>query len=402
MKSSSFLATAFLMLAVSFASAQEIKYVSYFPVPYASHEKIHINNLSILGSRGGAQITVGSNSNITGVLNVQSGFATAGNAYIASQQNTNPLISESPVNLTVGVSTEVGSNPEYDSSLSTMSNIQITSFGGSSLRTLEAFNNAVITGFRWGSNGGIGLNGSGNVNWPGECAGKNLNWVQLKIQGSDHYKTYLSCGGASGTSGGGCTCGGTAPGNYASCGDGRSKLCLSDCTWSACSCPSPYTWNGTSCMQQGSNITPVVKTADAAVTCGNSSCNQYSYAVCQDGTGRSGFPTGYNPASCRERTTQSVCYNDFLRGVTEAFECTEISMPACPTGSSNADLCIAKGAGYKCFISGTGSAIIGEACMCEWYDGGRGSGSYCDEASGLSCTRASFAGEGTATYLSCQ
>lgn len=396
---------AMLLSSSVLCQSQDIKYVSYFPVPFALHEQLDIKTLSILGSRGGAQISAGSASNITGVFSVKDGFIAADSVYISSEQDSDPGIGDTPVNLTAGQAASTGSTPDYDSSVGAMGNIQITAFSGSALHSLEAYNNAVITGVKWGGRGGIGINAGNNINWPSQCSGFNLSWVDLKLQGSDHYRTYLTCGGsAGGGPGPGCTCsGGVLPGNYQSCGDGRQRLCQTDCTWGACSCPNPLVWNGTQCVSGGGGgATPVVKTADAKVTCDSSSCSTYTYDVCKDGTGSTGFPSGFNPDNCRARTTQPVCFNDFLRQGVDEFSCTEVSMPNCPSGSSNSAICSSKGVGYKCLLSATGSPNGDTACMCEWYNGGNSGGSYCDEDSGLSCVNVFFAGQGTATYLSCE
>lgn len=242
---------AMLLSSSVLCQSQDIKYVSYFPVPFALHEQLDIKTLSILGSRGGAQISAGSASNITGVFSVKDGFIAADSVYISSEQDSDPGIGDTPVNLTAGQAASTGSTPDYDSSVGAMGNIQITAFSGSALHSLEAYNNAVITGVKWGGRGGIGINAGNNINWPSQCSGFNLSWVDLKLQGSDHYRTYLTCGGSAGggPGPGGCTCsGGVLPGNYQSCGDGRQRLCKTDCTWGSCVCPSPLIWNGTSCV----------------------------------------------------------------------------------------------------------------------------------------------------------
>lgn len=400
MKIKQILTLAILFVASGVCQAQDIKYVSYFPVPFALHEQLDIKTLSILGSRGGAQISAGSDSNITSVFTVSDSFSAADNVYILSHQNSSPSVSDAPVNMTVGLASATGSTPHYDSSVGAMGNIQITSFSGGSVAALEAYNNAVVAGIKWGSNGGIGLNGSGNVNWPSQCSGFNLSWVDLKLQGSDHYATYLTCGGSSGTSGGGCTCsGGVAPGNYQACGGGRQRLCGSDCSWGACACPNPLVWNGTQCVSGGSSVTPIQVTTTSVVSpssSGGSSCGSSSYTLCQPGTG-SWIDSGQiNPDGCSQRTTYSVCYNDYIAsGDQQKYVCTELSMPNC-SGTNYQSICNTNGKGYKCKISASGSYNSAWICMCAWEN------NRCGEASGLSCENLCLDGEGTGKYLSCE
>ncbi len=403
MKTKQILALAMFFASSVLCQAQDIKYISYFPVPFASHEQLRIKSLAILGSRGGAQIAAGSDSNITGVFSVAEGFLAADSVYILSHQNSNPALADNPVNMTAGLSTAVGSEPEYDGSIGAEGNIQINSFSGVNINSLEAFNNAVVTGIKWGGSGGIGLNGSSNVNWPSQCSGsnftKNLTWVSLKIQGTDSYKTYLTCGGTA-VPGGCTTCsGGVLPGNYQACGDGRQRLCKTDCSWGACDCPAPYTWNGTQCVSGGSSVTPIQVTTTSVVSpssSGGSSCGGSSYTLCQPGTG-SWIDSGQiNPDSCRQRTTQSVCYNDYIAsGDQQKYVCTELSMPNC-SGTNYQSICNTNGKGYKCKISASGSYNSAWICMCGWF------GNYCGEDSGLSCTNFCLDGEGTGKYLSCE
>lgn len=388
--------------------AQDIKYVSYFPVPFALHEQINVKTLAILGSRGGANISSGSESKITGVFTADEEFIAVGDMTVTSHQNSNPTINESPVDLVVdGLAGQTSSNPEYDGSIGSVGKMEIVSFKGSGVRSVVANNNAVITGLKWGSLGGIGLNGSGGVNWPSECSGgnfsKGLTWVQLKLQGSNEYKTYLTCAGTSGGGPGGCTsCSGTPIGGYASCGDGRQKLCQSDCTWGACACPNLYVWNGTECvLSGGGGVTPVQINTTAVVSpgsSGGSSCGNGSYTLCQPGTG-SWIDSGQiNPDGCRQRTTQPVCYNDYIvSGNQQKYVCTELSMPNC-SGSNYQSICNTNGKGYKCKISASGDYNSAWICMCEWDNGS----SSCGEASGLSCTNMCFDGEGVGKYLSCE
>lgn len=184
-----------------------------------------------------------------------------------------------------------------------------------------------------------------------------------------------------------CTGGGVcAPGATQNC-SGGTQTCSSSCGWGTC-------------VQ---TVTPVTKTTKVLTTCGHvaGTCLSYNYELCQPGSGSWSWPAGYNPDDCRSRTTQSVCYDDYIQGSADQFSCQTWSLPSC-SGSNYQAICNANGKGYKCKISasgGTGNAAT--ACMCDWYNGGY-SGSYCDQASGLSCVTIYLGGEGTGSYLSCE
>ncbi len=201
----------------------------------------------------------------------------------------------------------------------------------------------------------------------------------------------VTCVSGSWTTGswGACSGGGTCtPGQTQSCGSGGTQTCSSSCIWGTCIVP----------------INPVIKTTDAIASCNSvsgGSCLSYSYQLCQPGSGGWSWPVGYNPDDCRSRTTQPVCYNDYIQGTADQFSCTTWSLPNC-SGSNYQTICNTNGRGYKCKISasgGTGNATT--ACMCEWYSYGPYSG-YCDQASGLSCVTVYFDSQGSGTYLSCE
>lgn len=205
--------------------------------------------------------------------------------------------------------------------------------------------------------------------------------------------------GAWGQCGGeGCT-----PGATATCGGGNGRqTCDSSCFWSGCVCNSGYTWSGGTCALPA--ITPAIRTTNVLTSCNSvsgGSCLSYSYQLCQPGSGSWAWPSGYNPDDCRSRTTQPVCYNDYIQGTADQFSCQTWSLPNC-SGSNYQTICNTNGKGYKCKISasgGTGNAAT--ACMCEWYSSGAYSG-YCDQASGLSCVTMYFDSQGSGSYLSCE
>lgn len=172
-----------------FCFAQEIKYISYFPVPYVSHSKVNVKTLAILGSAQNAAINVGSNSNKSGGLSIVNSFAAYNNVVLLSKSNSLPA---SGVSLIIGSYDTAPSSPSANGYLYSYGDVTVSQ-NIDDLTSVTAGNLAVIGGLRWGIYGGIGLDGNDNTSWGG-CSG-NLYWAQLKIDGTDDYETYLTCGG---------------------------------------------------------------------------------------------------------------------------------------------------------------------------------------------------------------
>lgn len=383
MKINHLITVAIFLFTATFISAQDIKYISYFPVPFASHEKLNVKTLSILGSQGDAEITAGSTSNITGTVLVNSSFYSYGDLTLDTENDPAPATG---VQLVAGSITTFPSSPSYNGTLSSSANIQVaTPLSG--VTSLTADRDATIKGLTWGSSGGLGINGSGSSNWPSACSGKNLVWVTLKVSGSDSYRTYLTCGGTpGGGTSGGCT-GECSTGQTASCGGGNGvKTCSSTCSWGTCTCNNGYTWSGSTCVAVSTVTAKVINTT---AIIGSSGSDQ----VCSPGTGGWYNSNQIDERRCMERT-QSNCYNDYLTSSDQdAYTCTVLSMSACPSTNYQA-LCDQNGAGYKCRISASGDSKRIDYCQCGWYGS-------CVEVPG-SCSFGYIDGEGEASYLSCE
>lgn len=163
-------------------SAQLIKYVSYFPIPYATHSQITVKSLSLLGTKDGGEVVVGSSSNPTGGLVVGSSFIV----------NDLTVRTSLPADKTPDLVSGVNDSSGYNGSLGSTGDIGVIDLA-TKLDSVEAQGNAVVRGVYWDGKGGIGRGPSGASNWPAGC---ELKWENLKIKGSDSYRTYLTCASA--------------------------------------------------------------------------------------------------------------------------------------------------------------------------------------------------------------
>lgn len=169
----------FLTSAAPLINAQLIKYVSYFPIPYGNHSQINVKTLALLGTKEGGEVVVGSGTNATGGLTVASTFVTN--------------------DLSVKSSTDSGGTPDmyigtasgsaYNGTLGSFSDIGVTT-DTTTLNDVQAQGTAVIRSIYWDGIGGIGKNSSAADDWPSDC---NLAWVNIRLKGSNSYRTYLSC-----------------------------------------------------------------------------------------------------------------------------------------------------------------------------------------------------------------
>lgn len=356
-----YLASFLLLMTGVLCQAQSIRYVSYFPVPFASHEKISVKTLSILGSQDDADINIGSTSNISGTFVVNSGFYAAGDVSVNTE---NPSMPASGFQLVAGSSTSLPATPAYNGSLSSLGQITVAS-SVSGITALTADNTATIQGVYWGSNGGIGLNGSGNINWPSKCSGKDLVWAHLKVAGSDSYRTYLTCGSGAASGGGtsGCT-GVCSAGQTASCGGGNGvKTCSSTCSWGSCVCNSGYNWSGSTCIAQAAqNCSNVNYKINHKSECCPSISIEEDDGTCYTRTWvhYGGQSIGYGGCYAPEDGTQS-CMAD----TSKRYSCIEDTDQYIPC-VNDGDICACMGCGnvgldtfintvnYKCSITNNG------------------------------------------------
>ncbi len=159
-------------------SAQLIKYVSYFPIPYASHSQISVKTLSLLATKNGGEVVFGSGAH-PGGLSVTTSF-TAQDLSVKSA-----LPSAGTPDVQAGTNDSSG----FNGSLNSVGDLGIVDLAPK-LDSVEAQGNAVVRGIYWDGKGGIGRSPTGAVNWPSSC---ELKWDHIKIKGSDSYRTYLTC-----------------------------------------------------------------------------------------------------------------------------------------------------------------------------------------------------------------
>ncbi len=136
--------------------------------------------------------------------------------------------------------------------------------------------------------------------------------------------TYTWTTGTWGTCSGGGAC---ASGATQACGGNGTQTCSSSCSWNTCSCPSGYTWNGTTCAL--SSCDPATKPSGgpndgtscgacgkvySEVTCDtstytwkvNSSCNSPSDAQCPSGSTQS-CGDGKGTMTCSDTCKWNTC-----------------------------------------------------------------------------------------------
>lgn len=163
-------------------NAQLIKYVSYFPIPYASHSQINVKTISLLGTKNGGEIVFGSGANPGGVT-VSTSFT------VQDLSVKTALPSAKTPNISAGTNDSTG----YNGTLNSVGDMGIIDLAPK-LESVEAQGNAVVRGMYWDGKGGIGRSPAGVANWPSVC---DLKWEHLKIKGSNSYRTYLTCASSS-------------------------------------------------------------------------------------------------------------------------------------------------------------------------------------------------------------
>ncbi len=159
-------------------NAQLIKYVSYFPIPYASHSQINVKTISLLGTKNGGEVVFGSGANPGGV--------TVATSFTAHDLSVKTAL---PGDTTPDISAGTNDSSGFNGTLSSLGDIGIVN-SAPQLNSVEAQGIAIVRGMYWDGKGGIGRSPSGVPNWPSVC---ELKWENLKIKGSDSYRTYLTC-----------------------------------------------------------------------------------------------------------------------------------------------------------------------------------------------------------------
>jgi len=170
------------ILAGTLTNAQLIKYVSYFPIPYGYHSKINVKTLALLGTKSGGEIVIGSGANAGGGLSVTKTF-TVNDLSVKSSTD-----SGGTPDLYIGTA----SGSTYDGYLNSVGDIGVVDLA-TTLTDVSAQGIATVRSIYWDGKGGLGKNSSAVADWPATC---NLAWVNLKIKGSDSYRTYLTCASA--------------------------------------------------------------------------------------------------------------------------------------------------------------------------------------------------------------
>lgn len=176
-----------LVLSVTFAvplKAQLIKYITYYPIPSVTHSQLKVSDKTMLATSSGGVVEIGS------VDVDESGLVT-------SSFNANRVVlssyaaPEGKPNLIVG-NTDGAALPSMTGRLKVFGNVNT---GWPSVDEIVAQGIMSVAGVTWRNKGGFGFDVSNNPNaWQACSKGQTLMWRQIKMMGSDEYRTYLVCG----------------------------------------------------------------------------------------------------------------------------------------------------------------------------------------------------------------
>jgi len=182
----------------SLVCAQEIKYVSYFPIPYANHTTLNVKTLALLGTKPGGSIIVGSGTNQSALT-----VGTTGASTFYTQDLS--LLSANAPTGTPEMYIGSASGSVYDGTVNSSGDIGVVNYP-TTITNLQAQGTALLRSVYWSGKGGIGKNSSGTADWPAQC---DLVWKSLKIEGTDSYMNYLVCSSSGVVDPGGGPIGGT-------------------------------------------------------------------------------------------------------------------------------------------------------------------------------------------------
>jgi hypothetical protein len=201
-KSLKFLLPAVLLAVPAVLSAQNIKYITYFPTPHSYFSNLEVAS-AIIAARGErvvrstntsdpdvydigqGKVIVGSVQNTSGELFIEDSFAAQDMTLWLA--NTTPAVS----NTDLIVGSMSGYPADFSNGIfSTLGNLTLT---GTSVNTttaqftgLRAHNYITLKDIGWGADKNI----VGTTSWP-SCSNVYLKWKQLKIQGTNVMRFYL-------------------------------------------------------------------------------------------------------------------------------------------------------------------------------------------------------------------
>ncbi len=172
-----------------------VRYVTFFPVPYASHQTVKVQNMGTKTGKAYLNARNDSNTTVSGVMFVGS-----------SEKKINPVFdgnldlnSDSATNLTNLVSgTSTATITDYGEAVFDVNATTGVIIENIDVAPREVFTSGVVdiadaASSKYGafSLSGLFCNSEGNEN----CCTKGVEWMPLRLSGSQECNYYLTCGG---------------------------------------------------------------------------------------------------------------------------------------------------------------------------------------------------------------
>ncbi len=163
--------------------SQSIRYISYYPIPSATHSQLNVGKKAVLGAANNATVEFGNPASPSGL--VASKFE-AGRVAVTSFNdaggNTDLVVGSTSSKDTVNTGKlKAGADVSVVNSVS-------------KVKVLEADGTLSIKGMYWPGKGGIGANKDGTEDWENCPENSKIEWQQLRLGGDDYYRMYLTCG----------------------------------------------------------------------------------------------------------------------------------------------------------------------------------------------------------------
>ncbi len=176
------------VLSVFFAvplKAQLIKYVTYYPIPSVTHSQLKVSDKTMLATSDGGGVEVGS-------IDVDaSGLVTS--SFDANRVSVTSYVAPAGKPSIIVGNTGTPNLTETRGRLKVFGNIATAGWPSADKIVAQGIMN--IAGVTWKNKGGFGFDAANNTDaWQGCTKGQSLMWRQIKMKGSDEYKTYLVCG----------------------------------------------------------------------------------------------------------------------------------------------------------------------------------------------------------------
>ncbi len=173
----------YAFIAAADVYGQSIRYISFYPVPGATHSQLSVSKKAVLGAADGAVVEFGNPSSPNGLA--VSKFE-AGRIVITT-------FNDAGGNTDLVVGSINNKDTENTGTLKAGADVSVVN-SVSKVKVLEADGTLSIKGMYWPGKGGIGANKDGAEDWENCPEGSKIEWQQLRLGGDDYYRMYLTCG----------------------------------------------------------------------------------------------------------------------------------------------------------------------------------------------------------------